>query len=53
MTDQKKKMKMAIISGASHALNFKKKEANLTDEEVLQKVNKESDAILEKIDSAY
>ena len=51
--NQKKKLKIAIISGASHALSFKRKEANLTDEEILQRVNRESEDILDKIDSAY
>lgn len=51
--NQKKKLKMAIISGASHALKYKKQNQNATDEEVLQLVNRESEKILDKIDSAY
>lgn len=41
---------MAIISGASHALNYKAKHPRSTDTEVLQYVNKDIEEILEKID---
>ena len=44
------KMKMAVISGASHALEFKRKEPNATNEEIIQKVSDEIDEILNKID---
>jgi hypothetical protein len=51
--NQKKKLKMAIISGASHALKYKRQKSSASDEEVLQTVNREADNILDKIDSAY
>lgn len=51
MTEIKKKLKMAIISGASHALKFKQKNPNANDEEIIQKVSRESNDILDKIDA--
>jgi len=44
-----KKMKMAVISGASHALRYKQEKKELTDEEVIQKVTREIEVIIEKI----
>ncbi len=44
-------LKMAIISGASHALKYKKQNSSSTDEEVLQQVNREANEILAKLDS--
>ena len=49
--NEKKKLKMALISGASHALEFKRENTNASDEEVIQHVNRESNDIIEKIDS--
>jgi hypothetical protein len=51
--DKKKMMKMALISGASHALKYKRSNQNASDEEVLRHINRESDEILSKIDSFY
>ena len=48
--DEEKRMKMAIIAGASHALKFKQKNARVSDEETIQHVSNEVDAILRKID---
>jgi hypothetical protein len=45
-----KKFKMAVISGASHALAFKQKNKRATEEEVIQHVTKEAENILKKID---
>ena len=44
-------LKMAIISGASHALKYKRDNYNSSDEEVLQRVNREADEILAKLGS--
>ncbi len=50
--DAKKKLKMALISGASHALKFKKASPYTTDDDVLQQVSRESEEILRKLDSS-
>ena len=42
---------MAIISGASHAMEYKKRNPHASDEEIIQHVNRESNAIVEKIDT--
>jgi len=46
-----KKIKMAIVSGASHALTYKAKNPQASEHEIIQYVTQESDAILEKINS--
>jgi hypothetical protein len=51
--NQKNKLKIAMISGASYALKYKKKNPSISDEEILQQINRESDDILDKIDSSY
>lgn len=50
--DSKKKIKMALISGASHALKYKKANPYASDEEVLQHVNRESEDIINKLGSS-
>ncbi len=50
--DAKKKLKMALISGASHALKYRRTNQYATDDEVLQQVNRESEDILRKLDSS-
>lgn len=45
-------VKMALISGAAHALEFKRKNPGVSDEEAIQHVNRESNNILRKLDSA-
>lgn len=45
-----KKFKMAVISGASHAIRFKEKNRHASEEEVIQHVTKEAENILTKID---
>ncbi len=47
---ENKRLKMAIISGASHALKYKRENPNATEEEALQHVNREMGEILNKID---
>ena len=50
MEQDKKRLKMAIISGASHAIRFKEKSPRASEDEVIRHVTKEVDNILEKID---
>lgn len=49
--DEKKRMKMAIIAGASHALKYKTKKPGAGDDEILQHISKEAGNILENIDN--
>ena len=51
MADIKKKLKMALISGANTALKYKNQNSRATDEEIIQQINRESNAMVEKIDS--
>ncbi|MDO8517520.1 MAG: hypothetical protein Q7S33_05340 [Nanoarchaeota archaeon] len=44
-----KKIKMGIISGASHALKYKQKHPEATDHEIIQYVSSESDTILDNL----
>ena len=48
--DENKRLKMAIIAGASHALKYKEQNWKSTNEDVLKKVTAEVDKILENID---
>ncbi len=50
MNEENKKLKIALISGASHALRYKEKNPGATEQEILQHLADESDEILEKID---
>ena len=47
---ENKRLKMAIISGASHALRYKRENPHATEEEVIQQVNREITKIVDKID---
>ena len=47
---EEKRMKMAIIAGASHALKFKEQKWKATEEEVIQHVTSKVQDILDKID---
>ncbi len=46
-----KKVKMAIIAGASRALAHKKIDPHASDEEILQDVTRESTEIIRKLDT--
>jgi len=46
----KYKLKVAVISGASHALEFKLKYPRATDAQVVQHITETADEILGKID---
>lgn len=48
---EKKIIKMALISGAAHALEYKRKNPGVSDEEAIQHVNRESEQIIRKLDS--
>jgi hypothetical protein len=48
--DNEKRLKMAVISGASHALNFRNEHPRANDDEVIQHITREIDGILKKID---
>ena len=48
--DEDKRLKMAVIAGASHALTFRKSNPRSSDEEAIQHVTREIESILEKID---
>lgn len=50
MENDKKRLKMAIISGASHAIRFRETNPRATEDEVVRHVTKEVNSILEKID---
>lgn len=51
MIDEKKRLKMALIAGAAHALKYKIKHPSSSDEEIIQYVSRESNEILEKLDT--
>ncbi len=51
MADEKKKLKMAVISGASHALKFRNEKPHATDAEIIAQVSKVTTEILDKIDN--
>lgn len=49
MDDQKKKLKIALVSGASHALKYKEKHPSASEAEIIQYVTRESEDILRKV----
>ncbi len=49
--DAKKMLKMALIAGASHALQYKREHPHASDEEAIQQVNRESGKIVTKLGS--
>ena len=50
MNGEDKRLKMAIISGAAHALSYKEENPRASDEETIRHVTEEAKKILEKID---
>ena len=48
--EEDKRLKMAVISGAAHAMQYKEKNPRSTEDQVIQHVTKEVEKILEKID---
>ena len=51
MNDEEKRLRMAIIAGASHALKFKEKNWRATEDEVVRHVSENVKEILGKIDN--
>lgn len=45
-----KRVKMALIAGAAHALEFKKKHPHASDEDTIQDVSRNADKISKKLD---
>lgn len=50
MTNEEKRLKMAVIAGASHAMQYKKKNPYASSDEVIKQVSDEMSEILSKID---
>lgn len=50
MSDERERVKMAAISGASHALRFKEQNPRASEAEVMQHIADQMGNILEKID---
>ncbi len=51
MNEEEKRLKIALISGAAHALRFKTENPRASEQEILQYVTLQADKILEKIDA--
>ncbi len=51
--DDKKRLKMAIIAGAAEAFKYKEKNWKATEEEVLQHITDNVQAILGNIDDPF
>jgi len=51
MNEEEKRLKMALISGAAHALRFKTDNPRASEQEILQYVTLQANEILEKIDA--
>jgi len=50
MDEDDNKLKMAIISGAAHAIRYKEENPRATEQEVIQHVTEGVETILKKID---
>ena len=53
MKDQKETLKMAIIAGASSAMEYKQKKPMATENEVIKHVTRNIREILEKVNTEY
>jgi len=52
MDSKSKKMVMlALVSGASHALKYKRENRNASDDDAIQHITREAEEILKKLDS--
>ena len=51
MDSEKKRIKMALIVGAAHALKYKHMNPSVSDEEIIQHVSRESSEIVSKVDT--
>ncbi|HVY01673.1 MAG TPA: hypothetical protein VHA12_02840 [Candidatus Nanoarchaeia archaeon] len=45
-----KRVKMALIAGAAHALEFKRKHPNASEDDAIQDVSRNADHIAKKLD---
>lgn len=50
MSDEDKRLKMAIIAGASHAIKHKEENPTATRDEIIRHISKNASEILENID---
>ncbi len=50
MDEEEKRLKIALISGAAHALKFKTENPRASEQEIIQQVTMQADEILQKID---
>ena len=50
MASNEKRVRMAVIAGAVHAMKYKNKNWKATEDEVVKHVTDNTDEILEKID---
>jgi len=50
MVDKDQKLKVAVISGASHALKYHAANPHMTDEDVIRYISSNVNTILSKID---
>ncbi len=48
----KKDLKMALVSGAAHALKYKRANPHASDDDAIQHVTREGEEILRKLDSS-
>lgn len=48
--DEIQSLKMAVISGASHALEYKKQNPRASDDEIIKMVSRDVKVILEKME---
>jgi hypothetical protein len=53
MEEEIKRLKMAVISGAAHAIRHKEKNPRATEQEIIQQVTDEAEEILKKIDEEF
>lgn len=49
MADTNQKIKMALISGAAHALKYKQENPRASDAEIIKRISNEARVILDKI----
>jgi len=50
MEEEERRIKMAVIAGASHAIRYKERNPRANEAEVISAVTKEVNEILKKID---
>jgi len=53
MSEDDRKLRMAVIAGASRALKYKAEDWKKRDEEIIQKITDEAQSIVENIDEDF